>query len=124
MKINKILGAASLIFAIVAIAGCQSIPPEQLKNYALVVSRIPDGADTAPIASQNGKNLFPAKYSLDLLPGEYQFQAAIGCSNTATCRRSSPINVVVEAGKRYVLESGRIMVSDRFTDRKNEVPYK
>ena len=124
MKINKILGAVSLIFAIFALAGCQSIPPEQLKNYALVVSRVPDGGGVAPIAAQNGRTLFPAPSSVDVLPGEYQFQLGLGCSNTATCRRGSPINLVVEAGKRYAIESGRVMVSNRFEDRKNEVPYK
>ena len=124
MKINKILGTAALIFSIFAIVGCQSIPPEQLKNYALIVSRVPDGGGVAPIASKSGSTLFPAPTTLDVLPGEYQFQLALGCSNTATCRRGSPINLVVEAGKRYVIESGRVMVSNRFEDRKNEVPYK
>lgn len=123
MKINKILGAASLIFAFVAVAGCQSIPPEQLKNYALIESHIRDGSGVAYISYQNGRSLFPAKPSIDVLPGEYQFQVGLGCSNTTTCRRGSPINLVVVAGKRYALESGRVMVSDRFADRKNEVPY-
>ena len=115
------------LLALVAyiLVGCSSIPPEQQKNYALIQSGVAEGISSAPVAYINGHVQFPATSSANVLPGQYQFQLGLNCGNTATCHPSRPYELVVEAGKMYVLlAGGTVMVSDRFNPRKNEVLYR
>lgn len=107
----------SVLLAATVLAGCamfgENIPPEKEGDYALIVSDISDGGSTAYISYINGKTMFPARPSTNVLPGQYNFQVGIGCSNTATCRRSQPIIVEVKAGYRYRLTLNGVYVSDR-----------
>ncbi len=131
-KIGSLI--AALVGAIV-LAGCAAmgygIPPEKLGDYALIESRIGlhgNNMDTLPSSMQgfertasiswvNGKSIFPARQTLNVLPGEYSFQVGIGCDNTATCRPSVPYKLKVKPGLRYVLLPEGVMVSDRFVPR-------
>jgi hypothetical protein len=107
----------SVILTAFVMAGCaifgESIPPEKLGDYALIVSGINDGGSTAYISVINGKTMFPARPSTNVLPGQYTFQVGLGCSNTATCRSSQPISVEVKGGYRYRLTLNGVYVSDR-----------
>lgn len=119
----------------VALTGCammgDGIPPEKLGEYGLIESHIGargSNMDTLPAAMQgfettayiswvNGKAAFPARPTMNVLPGEYDFQVGIGCGNTATCRPSTPYRLKVKAGLRYVLTPSGVLVSDRFVAR-------
>ncbi len=131
MKFRKILLFVSTVLLVAGVAGCQSIPPEQQKNYALVVSQIGEtGTDmdtnknqmVAYISYIDGKPQV-AGPEVDMAPGRYRFQVGIGCGNTATCRPGRPYDIEVEAGKRYVLKPDGVYVSDRFGPRTGEVRY-
>ncbi|MHB1117783.1 hypothetical protein [Sideroxydans sp.] len=129
---RKMMG---LLAGILALSGCammgDGIPPEQLPNYGLVVSRISDhgrNMDTLPSSLRgfdneayvswiNGKAAFPARQMMNLLPGEYDIQVGLGCGNSATCRPSRIYKIRVEAGKRYILTPDAIYVSDRSVPR-------
>lgn len=105
----------------------EDIPPEKLGEYAQIVSRIGEQGSnmdtlprsregfemTATIAWINGKVSFPARQVVNVLPGEYEFQVGLGCSNTATCRPSRPYKLTVKAGYRYVITPSAVYVSDR-----------
>lgn len=113
----------AVLIGMLSLSGCamlgDGIPADKLGDYALVES------DIGLISWINGKTVFPARGSMNMAPGEYDFQVGIGCSNTATCHPSRPYKLVVKAGKRYVLTQGDVMVSDRFTPRAQakETPY-
>lgn len=134
--LKKGIGALmAMLVGAVAMTGCammgDGIPPEKLGEYAQVASRIglrgsnmdtlPSSRigfeNTASISWVNGKSIFPASQSLNVLPGEYTFQVGIGCDNTATCRPGVPFKLTVKAGLRYVLLPDGVMVSDRFVPR-------
>lgn len=111
------------LIGVLSLSGCamlgDGIPADKLGSYALVES------DIGLISWINGNTVFPARQSLNMAPGEYDFQVGIGCENTATCRASRPYKLVVKAGMRYVLTRGDVMVSDRFTprDKAKQTPY-
>jgi len=138
MKIGKWLGYISIMIAAVGLVGCGSIPKEQQKNYALVVSRVGGeyGSDmdavpfsstesTAMISYIDGRTIFPAKSSVNLAPGEYKIQLGMRCGSSTTCHPGDPYILNLEPGKRYVLKpNGNVYVSDRFSDRSNEALYR
>ena len=118
----------SALFGVVVLVGCVGIPQEQLKNYALIESSISErgqNMDTAKPNSQgipestayiswiNGRSVFPASPSKNVLPGEYEFSVGINCSNSGLCRPSPAITLKVKAGLRYVLTPNGVLVSDR-----------
>lgn len=131
MSKRMMIGLLSVLIGATALTGCKmfgdGIPPEQLGNYGIVVSRISEGGrnmDTLPSSLEgrdttayvswiNGKRAMPARASMNMLPGEYEFQVGLGCSNSATCRPSRAYKIIVKAGYRYVLTPDGIFVSDR-----------
>lgn len=131
MSKRMMIGLLSMLIGATALTGCKmlgdGIPPEQLGNYGLVVSRISEkgrSMDTLPSSQQgfdttayiswiNGKHAMPASEMMNMLPGEYEFQVGLGCSNSATCRPSRAYKIIVKAGYRYVLTPDGIFVSDR-----------
>lgn len=134
--LNKGLGfLMATIVGTAALTGCammgDGIPPEKLGEYGLIESRIGtrgSNMDTLPASRQgfentayiswvNGKSVFPARPTMNVLPGEYEFQVGIGCDNTATCRPGTPYKLNVKAGSRYVLTPSAVLVSDRFVSR-------
>lgn len=135
MKYTQTIGMVVLAAMALCMGGCQSIPQAQLKNYALIASRTSDSGQymdapgvsgmqsAAYISYVNGRPRFPPAPSIDVLPGEYVVQLGLNCGNSATCRRGPQIDIVAEAGKRYVLTPSGVMVSDRFSSRANEVRY-
>ena len=136
MKFSNLAGYLFVAMMAVTVVGCESIPPEQLKNYGLVQSSIGvHGSDIDHLPPNYFENAAYISYvdfkvnggsaNRNIAPGEYTFQVGLGCDNTATCRPSMPYKIKVEAGKRYVLKpGGLIYVSDRFASRKNEVLYR
>lgn len=124
-------GIASVLISIFVLGGCAlfgpDIPPGQEQNYALIESRISEHGlnvdtmsssqgmydSTASIGWINGKARFPARSSINVLPGEYEFSVGLGCSNSATCRPSPAVALDVKAGFRYVLTPNGVYVSDR-----------
>lgn len=123
------------IIGIATLSGCASmgdgIPPEKLGEYAQIVSRVGmygSNMDTLPRALEgrentayiswiNGKSIFPARASMNILPGEYDFQLGMRCDNSATCRPGQPYKLFVKAGYRYVLTPEGVLVSDRIQPR-------
>lgn len=99
---RMMIGLLSMLIGATALTGCKmfgdGIPPEQLGNYGIVVSRISEGGrnmDTLPSSLEgrdttayvswiNGKRAMPARASINMLPGEYEFQVGLGCSNSAS----------------------------------------
>lgn len=138
--------SAFALFFLTFMAGCVTpLPPEQQKNYALVVSEVnefggdaerdvvpcPPCAMKAHVAWIDGKVLGQAPgvtFSSDgteFLPGAYKIQVGLRCGDTATCRPGPAYHLNLEAGKRYVLKPNNVVyVSDRFSNRSAEVPYK
>jgi hypothetical protein len=128
---KKAVTLVSLLVGAVVLSGCATmgdgIPPEKLGEYALIESHIGmrgNNMDTLPSSMRgmentasigwiNGKAVFPANDSMNVLPGEYTFQVGIGCDNTATCRPGYPYKLKVKAGQRYVLLPMEVLVSDR-----------
>ncbi|HQS58827.1 MAG: hypothetical protein B7Y56_10405 [Gallionellales bacterium 35-53-114] len=137
-------GLVLVMLSAFALGGCalfgDGIPDDQKGNYALIVSNIGErGEDMDQVSREqamyhsranigwvNGKPQFPARTSLNILPGEYEFSVGLGCSNSASCRPSAPISIVVKAGYRYALTTRGVFVSDRMKPWKNEneTPYK
>ena len=121
----------AMLVGAVVLSGCammgDGIPPEKLGEYALIESHIGlrgNNMDTLPASMRgmentasvswvNGKSVFPANRTMNVLPGEYTFQVGIGCDNTATCRPGYPYKLRVKAGQRYVLLPSEVLVSDR-----------
>lgn len=136
MKI-KLVTLVSALAACLSGCGMNSVSVKDQPNHAIVVSRIGDyGSDLDKLPSSttefpayvswiNGKAVFPATPTIDLLPGEYDVQVGIACSNTATCHPSKIFNLRVEAGYRYVLKPDIVLVSPRSVPRSGakEIPY-
>ena len=128
----------------IVLSGCaifgDGIPEEKKGNYALIVSNTGERGENmdkvtreqamyhtrASIGWVNGKPQFPARTSLNILPGEYEFSVGLGCSNSANCRPGPRIPLVVKAGLRYSLSPDGVFVSDRKKPwtTENETPYK
>ena len=134
MKLRSLLGVLCAAVLGVAVSGCAGIPPEQQKNYALIVSDIGEygynmeqnpNQNVAYVSYVDGSPEFPAEPEINLPPGPYKIQVGIYCGNSATCRPypNPPFNLVVEAGKRYVLKTDGVYVSNRFASRSGEVRY-
>jgi hypothetical protein len=135
MRIVNFTSLISLLLATIVLVGCESIPPEQLKNYGLIESRIGlHGMDMDTLPYNSLESVAYITYidgrpksggpSINIAPGEYQFQVGLGCNSTVTCRPGAPYKINVEAGKRYVLRPNGVYVSDRFSSRKGEVLYR
>lgn len=131
MKIRNLLSHLYIAVFVGLLVGCESIPPEQQKNYALIESRIGEfGGDmdanrnqmVAYISYIDGRPRI-AGSEINLPPGPYRLQVGLACGNTATCHPSRPYEIAVEAGKRYVLKPDGVYVSDRFGSRQGEVCY-
>ncbi len=131
MKIRNLLSYLSVAVFAVLLVGCESIPPEQQKNYALIESRIGEyngDMDANPnqmvayISYIDGRPRMSGP-EVNLAPGPYRLQVGLACGNTATCHPSRPYEIVAEAGKRYVLKPDGVYVSDRFGSRQGEVRY-
>ncbi|BBO99605.1 hypothetical protein [Sulfuriferula nivalis] len=136
MNISKAVKFTLLTLSASILASCQSaqsIPQDQLKNYAVVETGTNEyGADLdtstdkfpALVSYINGTARWVSSRTMDLLPGEYQIQLGMACGNTATCHPGRKYDLNVEAGKRYVLKPYAVLVSDRDASRSGEIPYK
>lgn len=138
MSRKLLRGMVSILLSMFVLGGCAlfgpDIPAGQEPNYALIESSISERGQnmdtisssqamyetTANISWVNGRVKFPARSSINVLPGEYEFSVGLGCSNTATCRPGPAIALDVKAGYRYVLTPNGVFVSDRSKPRSKE----
>lgn len=123
MKFFKLAARISLtaIFAIIFSGCATSIPPEQQKNYSLLIPKENTGGmvNSTMISKIDGESFYSlAGTSQDVLPGKHEITVT-SCFNgsSANCPERH-YTLDTKAGLVYVFKGRDVEIYDRFNDRK------